>query len=159
MAELNEFRRMLDEHGQGHLLGFCDELSPDHQAVLAEQLEAIDFDQLDKWIQCYVHTKPLIEIPKNMQPPEIIPADGGPQAEEARQRGEELLAAGKVAAFVVAGGQGTRLGYEGPKGCFEATPVVKKPLFRLFAEQIRAAANRYRVHIPWYILTSPVNDT
>ncbi|MFW6065774.1 MAG: UTP--glucose-1-phosphate uridylyltransferase, partial [Planctomycetota bacterium] len=80
------------------------------------------------------------------------------QKEQAAKKGEELIAEGKVAAFVVAGGQGTRLGYDGPKGCLEVTPVAHKPLFKVFAEQILAAGRRAGVRIPWYIMTSPKND-
>lgn len=76
----------------------------------------------------------------------------------ARGRGVELLRAGKVAAFTVAGGQGTRLGWNGPKGTFPATPVTGKPLFRVFAEQILAAQKKYGARIHWYIMTSPLND-
>ena len=60
----------------------------------------------------------------------------------ARARGLQLVAEGKVAAFVVAGGQGTRLGFDGPKGCLEATPVTRKSLFQVLAEQILAAGRR-----------------
>ena len=166
MADINSLRQKLLQHGQEHLLAFHEELSPEHQNLLIQQIEVIDFDQLAGWVEQYVRNKSAVGAPKNIQPPEIIPAgcsstDNACQAghTEARKRGDDLLAAGKVAAFVVAGGQGTRLGYEGPKGCLPATPVVNKPLFRLFAEQIRATALRHRVAIPWYILTSPTNDT
>ncbi|MBN1555899.1 MAG: UDPGP type 1 family protein [Phycisphaerae bacterium] len=159
MTAPDELRQKLQSVGQEHVLAFYDELPKEHQELLSQQIDALDFDLLNEWVETYVRRKTAFEIPAELQPPEIIPSDGGPTAEEARKRGEELLAAGKVAAFVVAGGQGTRLGYEGPKGCFPATPVVKKPLFRLFAEQIRAASIRHGVTIPWYILTSPTNDT
>jgi len=159
MTEISELRQELESHGQEHLLGFYDELSEPHRQMLLEQFGEIDFDQLDDRIERYVRNKPQMGISGDIQPAEIIPADGGKDGPAARARGLELLDAGKVAAFTVAGGQGTRLGYEGPKGCFEAPPVVHKPLFRLFAEQIRAAAARHRVGIPWYILTSPTNDT
>jgi UDP-N-acetylglucosamine/UDP-N-acetylgalactosamine diphosphorylase len=58
----------------------------------------------------------------------------------------------------VAGGQGTRLGWSGPKGTFPATAVTGKPLFGVLAEQVRAHGNRYGVTIPLYIMTSPLND-
>ena len=74
-------------------------------------------------------------------PYEALPKNGGDQAAwaEAKTAGEEALRAGRVAAFVVAGGQGTRLGYDGPKGTYPVTPVLKKPLFQVFAEKLRAA--------------------
>ena len=50
---------------------------------------------------------------------------------------EELIRSGKIAAFTVAGGQGARLGYDGPKGTLPVDPIKNKPLFQLFAEQIR----------------------
>ena len=159
MTDLAILKDTLHAHGQAHLLAFYDQLTPSHRDVLCGQLEALDFDQIDTLIDTYVKTKAELPLPADMQPPSIIPANGGEQAVQARARGEAILAAGKVAVFTVAGGQGTRLGYEGPKGCYPCTPVAEKPLFRVFAEQIRAAANRYNVSIPWYILTSPVNDT
>jgi UDP-N-acetylglucosamine/UDP-N-acetylgalactosamine diphosphorylase len=63
-----------------------------------------------------------------------------------------------VAVFCVAGGQGTRLGWSGPKGTYPATPVTGKPLFGVLAHQIRANRDRYGVTIPFYIMTSPLND-
>src|SRR5690606_10711076 len=72
-------------------------------------------------------------------------------------RGGDLIRAGKVAAFTVAGGQGTRLGYDGPKGCYPAGAVTKKPLFRMLAESILAAQRRFGAAIPWAIMTSPLN--
>jgi UDP-N-acetylglucosamine/UDP-N-acetylgalactosamine diphosphorylase len=76
---------------------------------------------------------------------------------DARAAGEAALRAGQVAAFTVAGGQGTRLGFDGPKGTFPVTPVKHKTLFQVFAEKIRAASLRYGRAIHWFIMTSHVN--
>jgi len=62
-----------------------------------------------------------------------------------------------VPAFTVAGGQGTRLGYDGPKGTFPVTPLKKKTLFQVFAEKIRAAGARYGKPLHWFIMTSHAN--
>lgn len=158
MADIAALRETLVAHGQEHLLHFYETLNPSQQAALVEQIGALDLDAIDGWIDAYVKQQPEVHIPEHLSPPEIIPAGGGKQRSAARARGEQLIAEGKVAAFTVAGGQGTRLGYAGPKGCLPASPIENKPLFRLFAEQIRAAANRHDTTIPWYILTSPVND-
>ena len=77
---------------------------------------------------------------------------------KAQSLGEQALRDGRVAAFTVAGGQGTRLGYDGPKGEFPATPVQQKPLFQLFAEKICAAEVLYNTRIYWLIMTSLQND-
>ncbi len=163
MSDIKKIRDMLQRHGQSHLLRFCDDLSTDRRQSLVEQIASIDFDQLDELIDKYVWRKGPVDLPQDICPPEIVPARPPGEAEAARladahKCGEELIAAGKVAAFVVAGGQGTRLGIEGPKGCFEATPVRRKPLFHVFAEQILAASRRGGKAVPWYIMTSPDND-
>ncbi len=72
--------------------------------------------------------------------------------------GEDILRQGRVAIFLVAGGQGTRLGYPGPKGCFPISPVKQKSLFQLFAESILALRRRYAAALPWYIMTSQENN-
>jgi UDP-N-acetylglucosamine/UDP-N-acetylgalactosamine diphosphorylase len=87
---------------------------------------------------------------------EAVPAQ--PEDEPAlRARGEAAIRAGEIAAFVVAGGQGTRLGYDGPKGEVPATPITQTPLFGVFGEQIRVTGDRYGVRIPWYVMCSPLN--
>ena len=162
-TDVKAIRQGLKGHGQSHLLDFYDELDPLRQKALLEQLAGIDFDRLDILIDRYVLNNPCAAMSEAIEPPEIVPAkptddDGVAEHAAARKRGDELIAAGKVAVFVVAGGQGTRLGYEGPKGCLEATPVNHSPLFQVFAEQILAASRRTGARIPWYVMTSPTND-
>ena len=164
MADPTEMRHKLREFGQEHLLAFWDELDSSKQDALLEQLRAIDFEQLHGFIEQFVNTAPPGPAGADIAPPPVLPhkpadARQGEFYARAKDRGNELLTEGKVAACVVAGGQGTRLGFDGPKGCFQATPVAKKPLFQIFAEQIQAAANRAGKAIPWYIMTSLTNDT
>jgi UDP-N-acetylglucosamine/UDP-N-acetylgalactosamine diphosphorylase len=68
-----------------------------------------------------------------------------------------LLKQGKVAGFVVAGGQGTRLGFDGPKGNYPISPIQKKTLFTIFGQSITAASKKFGADIPWYVMTSPLN--
>jgi len=163
MEEVEAIRQALATRGQEQLLRFYDDLPQGRQRALLEQLDALDWDQIDALTELYVRNPRPAELADDITPPRIFPARPADDAQRdhysaARQRGLEMLTAGKVAAFVVAGGQGTRLGYEGPKGCFEATPIAKKPLFQVFAEQILAASRRAGASIPWYIMTSPAND-
>jgi len=163
MPDLQAVRETLSQFGQEHLLRFFDTLRPPQHAALLEQLAAIDFPRLQALIEQHVPGKPASGPAGKIDPLPAVSlrdSDPGVQAEfqEARRRGAELLEAGKVGAFVVAGGQGTLLGYEGPKGCLAATPVTNKPLFAVFAEQILAASRRHGATIPWYVMTSPAND-
>jgi UDP-N-acetylglucosamine/UDP-N-acetylgalactosamine diphosphorylase len=157
---LTSIRETLKAHGQAHLLEYYDELDPEAQEALLDQLQAIDFNAVDRWIDAFVKDEPAFELPGDLEPAPFYPRDPGDayDAEHYRRIGQDLIRAGKVAGFCVAGGQGTRLGWNGPKGTFPGTAVTGKPLFRVLAEQVLAHRNRYGVTIPFYIMTSPLND-
>lgn len=80
-----------------------------------------------------------------------------PFQESFEKRGKSLLAAGKVGCILVAGGQGTRLRFQGPKGCFPVTPVKNKSLFQLFAEKLHAASLQVGCPLKMAIMTSVDN--
>ncbi len=151
----------LKKCGQEHVLRWWDELGPGEREHLLADVESIPWDHLDPLIASHVLARPKRSIPTELSPPEVYGQQPGPGQEalyaEAVRTGRDLLRAGKVAAFTVAGGQGTRLGFEGPKGAVTITPVREKTLFQLFAEMIRAAGARYGVQIRWYIMTNPLN--
>ena len=148
--------------GQEQVLRFFDSLSPDGKKKLTDQLQALDLHNLSKLVQTYVTQKPPLDIPHHFDPVKAYPHQAGPDQkklyQEAEKRGHELLMRGKVAAFLVAGGQGSRLGYEGPKGEYPVTPIKRKPLFQVFAEQLRAQSRDSGNAIPWFIMTSTTND-
>ena len=163
MAEVESIRRVLADHGQSHVLRFFDELDEDRQAALTEQVAGIDFDELDELIDRHVRNVPPPVGAGEIAPPQVLPAKPADDAQadeydRARRRGEQMLAGGTVAALVVAGGQGTRLGFAGPKGCLAVAPVTGKPLFELLAEQVLAASVRADKPVPWYVMTSSSND-
>ncbi len=157
---LDALRSTLDAHGQGHLLRFAGELDDAKRAALIGQLASIDFDEI---ATIRAESVAGFALPADIEPAPFYPAPR-PAAGEVydaahyRAAGIALLERGAVAAFTVAGGQGTRLGWNGPKGTYPATPVTGKPLFRVFAEQLIAAQKKFGVPIPWYIMTSPAND-
>ncbi len=161
MTELPALRVRLEHIGQGHILRHFERLDPVAQRALFAQAIALDTESLPRLVETYVRSKPAFPLPQEIQPAPYFARDGrggaGWDRGAARARGQELLRAGKVAAFVVAGGQGSRLGYEGPKGCYPAGAVTGKPLFHVFAEAILGAMDRYNTIVPWYIMTSPLN--
>ena len=71
--------------------------------------------------------------------------------------GADALAAGEVGVILVAGGSGTRLGFDGPKGTFPIGPVSSASLFQIHAEKIVALGRRHGRVVPLYIMTSPEN--
>lgn len=146
---------------QEHLLHFYNELSPNEQDNLLTQIENQDWQNLEKLIKSYVFNNPAMVSYSTIAPAPYYPANPSIELEEsyieARKLGETLIKKGKVAAFTVAGGQGTRLGFEGPKGMFMATHSGKS-LFQVFAEQLQKAQETFEAIIPWFIMTSPMND-
>ncbi|MDQ0112557.1 UTP--glucose-1-phosphate uridylyltransferase [Paenibacillus harenae] len=71
--------------------------------------------------------------------------------------GWRLLGNGKVGVIVVAGGQCSRLGHDGPKGTMDIGLPSRKSLFQLQAERLISLSKRVHKTIPWYIMTSSDN--
>jgi UDP-N-acetylglucosamine/UDP-N-acetylgalactosamine diphosphorylase len=123
---------------------------------LLADLAALDRRMLDRLRAAL--GKQRAEGPRTRPDPlPVVPRGQWRGDREARQAGEELIASGRTAFLTVAGGQGTRLGWEGPKGCFPISPLRKASLFQIFAEKILAARRRYGTGLRWYIMTSPLN--
>ncbi|HEY7086457.1 MAG TPA: UDPGP type 1 family protein [Tepidisphaeraceae bacterium] len=160
--DVSKLRQKLAAIGQEQVLRFYDQLSGPSRKKLVSQLEALDLDRMSDLVNTQVKTKAAIALPKDIQPakayPRVPAAERRQLYQDADRRGHELLKAGKVGAFLVAGGQGTRLGYDGPKGEYPVTPVKNKPLFQVFAEQLLAHGRDAGRPIPWYIMTSDIND-
>jgi UDP-N-acetylglucosamine/UDP-N-acetylgalactosamine diphosphorylase len=72
--------------------------------------------------------------------------------------GEGLLRDGKVGVILVAGGQGSRLGFDGPKGAYPVGPITDATLFEIHARKILNLETRFGAEIPFYVMTSDVND-
>lgn len=149
---------LLKENGQEHLLGVCAMLNQAQQKALIEDLERIDFRLLRELYNRYRH-RPAGSGNVFEPAPVLRLSKSDPERSRLITIGQEYLRQGRVALFLVAGGQGTRLGFDGPKGCFPITPVTGKSLFQLFAETIRALQLRYRTLLPWYIMTSRENHS
>jgi len=158
----DELMALYRSAGQGHVFRFWTELTDGQRARLAAQAAEIDLAEIARLHRTLVAAQagPGVDFSRLQPPPcERLPEHGGDAAlwAQARARGEAALRAGQVAAFTVAGGQGTRLGYDGPKGTFAVTPVKAKPLFRVFAEKILAAGRRHGRPLHWFIMTSHAN--
>jgi UDP-N-acetylglucosamine/UDP-N-acetylgalactosamine diphosphorylase len=160
--KLENTRKRLKTHDQGHLLAFWERLDVAQRHSLVAQIERLDFDKIDRWVARLVTEFLPSPVPQDLTPApfySVTAVDSHQQRkyDQAREFGRNLISAGKVAPFVVAGGQGTRLGFDGPKGDFAITPVQNKTLFQIFAETIVEASGRYGIALPWYVMTSPLN--
>lgn len=154
---LEELRDQFRAVGQGHVFEFWDELGEASRKALLAQAAA--FAPLLAELTAAVSRSregAATDLPLAPVDAVLLPENGGDRAqlEAAREAGESILRAGRVAAFVVAGGQGTRLGFPGPKGSFPIGPISGRTLFELQAQKIRGLARRYGRTVPWYVMTS-----
>lgn len=168
--QVSELKETYTSAGQSHVFSFYDSLSAADKAALFKQLSAFD--------PAYINTIAA----KALSPPKTESDDDGaaklePLPEKATASildssqddidkwyasGLDLIAAGKVAVVLMAGGQGTRLGSSDPKGCFDIGLPSQKSLFQIQAERIRRieklaaqkAGADANVVVPWYVMTS-----
>ena len=154
-----EMRECFRTAGQEHVFTFWDHLKNPARRRLLDQLREIDLDVLAELANP--------DLPQAAEGKgELLPAPAlrlGNEPEEGsrregKSRGKELLGAGKIALLLVAGGMGSRLGQDGPKGCFPLAPLSAKSLFEIHAAKIRRLGLVHEVSIPWYIMTSTATD-
>lgn len=152
----------LNRHGQQQLLKWWDGLTPDGRKRLAAEIEAIDFEQLDRLLQDVMGDDGAAAAAvRDVRPIEVarLPQTDGERVawRRAAEVGGDVLEAGEVAVVLVAGGSGTRLGFDGPKGTYPIGPVSSASLFQIHAEKIAAMGRRHGRSLPLYVMTSPEN--
>lgn len=140
---------------QAQVFAFWDELDEEQRRALIKQLEEIDFQLLGKLTRLIDRSTP--PMPPDLEPMPALEARDPARRAALAELGWQALREGKVACLVVAGGQGTRLGWDAPKGTYPVGPVTGKSLFQLFAEQVLATGRRAGRPLPWYVLTSREN--
>jgi len=154
----SELLALLAAHGQEHLLAFWDASGERERASLAAEVRQIDFALLAR-----LHAGPQggadvrAMADRAASPRAFRLGEGGDRfsPDDARRAGSEAIQAGRIGAMLVAGGQGTRLGFDHPKGMFPIGPVSGKSLFQWHAEKILAVTRRHGTRLPWYVMTSP----
>jgi UDP-N-acetylglucosamine/UDP-N-acetylgalactosamine diphosphorylase len=154
-AEFAAIRDRLARYDQAHLLAHWHGLNEEERRLLLEEIAALDLDMVHKLFQ---ERDKVYEVPSadRIQPAPVVGESSGTPATQAR--GEQMLAQGKVAVLVVAGGQGTRLGFDHPKGVFPIGPVTQRSLFQIHVEKVLALQKRFGGAIPFLVMTSPATD-
>lgn len=154
-------KKLLEENGQGQVLTFWDRLNADERKGLLEQIATVDFQSI-KQMQGMLQTSTAMDGSAAITPAavaEIATLMERERNESLSAYGESALARGEVGVLLVAGGQGSRLGFEGPKGAYPLGPLSNASLFEIHSRKIVALERRYGAHIPFYIMTSQANDT
>ncbi len=154
---LEEVKAILKKYGQEQLLANYDKLYESKKQKLLDQIMSIDFDLINS---LYETTKKEIKQDKD----EITPIEYldkyklNEKYKYYENIGKKAIREGKLAAVTMAGGQGTRLGHDGPKGTFDIGLDSHKSLFELLADSLKEEGKKYDVIVPWFIMTSRENN-
>lgn len=159
MDKTQDIVNMLKMYNQEHIINLLNKLDEQKKWDLIDQISKIDFHQI---MELYDNTKKEVEIKENkIEAIKYLDKEKltDEQKAEFEKLGEDAIKRGEYAVVTMAGGQGTRLGHNGPKGTFRLDVYGKgKYLFEILSENLKEANNKYGVTIPWYIMTSKDNN-
>jgi len=140
---------------QTSLLKYLDHCPEIKKNKLLTQISSFDLDTLNSQRKAIAS----LNNPENLTPATFTSfldySSSGNQRD--REWGKQYIAEGKLGCLVVAGGQGTRLHFKGPKGLFPVSPIMHKSLFQLLAEKVLAAGKQVNRLLSIAIMTSPLN--
>ena len=154
---LGEIKALLKKYNQEQLLNGYENLDEHKKKELLNQIKNIDFELMNS---LYLTTKQ--EIKHNSD--EITPMEYMDKYKlyddykYYENIGKKAIKDGKLAAVTMAGGQGTRLGHNGPKGTYDIGLNSHKSLFELLCDRLKEEGKKYGVTIPWFIMTSKENN-
>lgn len=143
---------ILRQHGQTHIYKYVEALSGDAQNKLLEQIKNIDWSFLD-YLKLSPHRKPADIRPISALSIAEISSD----KERYKQSGLQAIRAGRLCLLLLAGGQGTRLGYDKPKGAFNIGIRRELYIFELLIAHTLDVVHMADAWIPMYIMTSDIN--
>lgn len=158
MKSYEECAEILKEFNQEHLLNFYNELSEEGKNNLLNQISNIDFNLMKN---LYENKDEIPDTNKKIENVPIIKKENLSSIEnkELFKIGAEIIKNKKIAVCQMAGGQGTRLGHNGPKGTLIVDKITPpKSIFEIFADKLKEIYEKFNVKIKWYIMTSNSND-
>ena len=155
--DIEEIKRNLKKYHQEHLWSFYEKLDEIKKEKFLKQLSRIDFALIDN---LYKNNKKTIDLgDSKIEPIEYWDKERlGGKYDFYEDIGKEAIKNGKLATVTMAGGQGTRLGHNGPKGTFDIGLDSHKCLFELLCDSLKEANKKYNATIPWFIMTSEENN-
>lgn len=157
--QIEEAIKKLKEFNQEQILELLELLNKDERKIISKQILELDFDKINS---LYKELKNKEKI--NSDNTEAIIAVNKDKLETSElekynELGKNIICNNQYAVVTMSGGQGTRLGYDGPKGTFKIDiRPESKYLFEILADRLKEANKKYNVTIPWYIMTSTENN-
>ena len=159
MTELEKAEERLKKYNQEQIIEDLEKLDKKKQENIIKQINEINFDEVNK---LYNLTKQNHTInDSKIEPIGYVDLEKleNKQRQEAEKIGENIIRNNQYAVVTMAGGQGTRLGWKGPKGTYKLDIGENgKYIFEILAESMKKSKDLYNVFTYWYIMTSKQND-
>lgn len=155
--QLKKAINILKKYNQEHLLQFYDELTESQKQDLIHQILSIDFDEV---LNLYEEAKfNVLDSTEEIEPLRYIDKKqlSEKEIDFYSNIGINAIQSGELAIITLAGGQGSRLGFKGPKGTFKLDTTPKISLFEIICNYLKSASSKFGISIPWYIMTSTEN--
>lgn len=151
-------KEMLKKNNQQDILRFYNIIDNENKEKFLDKLLSINFEQINN-----LYKKVLSE--EKIKASKISPIEFIDKYEIDKEEfkeyeliGEKIIKQGKYAVVTMAGGQGSRLGHNGPKGTFDFGLESHKSIFEVLCDSLKEAYNKYGTYINWYIMTSKQNN-
>lgn len=143
----------LEKYGQLHVLKYYEELDKKEQEALLKQIEQTDFDMLS-----LCHERETLNPRGEIRPISVMRLpEIEAKKEEYTKIGLDAIRAGKVGAVLLAGGMGTRLGSDAPKGVYNIGLTKEVYIFQRLIENLLDVVHQAQAWIPLYVMTSDKN--
>lgn len=152
--KMKDIIEKLKNEGQEHLLPILNDLSEEDRNYLVSQLKSIDWNSLKLWknpedLSGKGKVQPIKGLSLN---------DIQNQSDMYMQIGKEAIKNGKVGAVLLAGGQGTRLGSDAPKGTYDIGLTKPLYIFEQLISNLLNVCKKCDTFVPLFIMTSEKND-
>ena len=150
----NKILKILKEEKQEQIL----QIKINNKEEFANEILNINFDQLNKLYKKSIENKKIIS--QNIEPISYVDKEklSKEEYEKYREIGEKIIKNNQYAVITMAGGQGTRLGHNGPKGTYDFGLESHKTIFEILCDSLKNSYKKYGVYVPWYIMTSKQNN-
>ena len=146
--------KIWEDDNQKYIKAMMEKNTTEQNEKLTKRLEEIDFSVLEHIERKETVNERGVFAPLDAVEVSEIEARGA----EFKELGLKAIREGKVGAVLLAGGQGTRLGLDRPKGTLNIGVAKELYLFEQLLRNLMEVTDEAGVYVPLYIMTSNINN-